>query len=112
MGYSYELLITIVNLGFSEEVMDAARQAGARGGTILHVRGTGSQAEAKFFGITIQPEKELVLIVAPKEHRTPIMQAICQRAGLHTPGSGITFSLPVTAVAGISGMTPDDETCN
>ena len=73
----FELVITIVNRGFADEVMDAAKAAGATGGTVLYGRGTGIHEAEKFFGITIQPEKEVVLILTPLKTRNAIMKAIC-----------------------------------
>jgi len=97
----YSLIVTIVNRGYSDEVMDAAREAGAQGGTILYSRGAGVHETETFFGISIQPEKELVLILAKEELRAPIMQAIVRKAGLNSEGRGLSFSLPVSAVTGI-----------
>ncbi len=105
MEKEFELIITIVNRGFSDVVMDSAKAAGARGGTILHARGTGANAESKFFGITIQPEKDMVMILAKYGERDKIMRAIATGAGLTTEGCGLTFSLPVTDVAGVINMT-------
>lgn len=96
----FELIVTIVNRGFADEVMDAAREAGATGGTVLYARGTGTREAEKFFGITIQPEKEVVLILAHKEQRNAIMKAVCRDVGLNTAGHGISFSLPVDEVVG------------
>ncbi len=100
-----ELIVTIVNRGFSDAVMDIARGAGARGGTMVHARGAGLQNAEQFFGMVIQPEKEMLLIVVPKEDKLPVMQAIVKGAGLHMPGKGIVFSLPVTEVMGMSTAT-------
>ena len=108
MDSNFELLVTIVNRGFSDDVMDAAKAAGARGGTILHARGTGVHEESKFFGISIQPEKDMVLILVTKDQRAEIMKAICVGAGLNTEGRGLTFSLPVADVAGIVHLTKSD----
>ena len=104
MDTRFELIVTIVNRGFSDNVMDAAKAAGARGGTILHARGTGIHEEAKFFGISIQPEKDMVMILVKQPDRDAIMHAISVGAGLNTEGRGLTFSLPVTDVAGIVHM--------
>ncbi len=98
----HELVIAVINKGFSETVMEAARPAGAGGGTIIHARGAAPQEASHFFGITIQPEKELMLIVVDKEHKIPVMQAVSKAAGLQTEGHGIVFSLPVTALMGIA----------
>ena len=99
---SYALIITIVNRGFSDDVMDAAREAGAKGGTIMYAHGAGLQNETSFFGISIHPENEVVLILADSDHKSGIMQAIVRRVGLNSEGAGITFSLPVTETAGIA----------
>ena len=112
MSTDYELIVTIVNRGFSDDVMDSAKAAGARGGTIVHARGTGVHEESKFFGISIQPEKDLVLILAAKALKAPIMKAICAGAGLNTEGRGLSFSLPVTDVAGIVHLTKDSDKSN
>lgn len=104
----YDLIITIVNRGFADEVMSAAKKASAFGGTVINARGTGTHELKEFFGAPIQPEKELVLILTEKEKRNDIMTAICKYAGLEKEGMGISFSLPVDAVAGIR-VFKDDE---
>ena len=101
---NYDLIITIVNRGFSDLVMDAARGVGASGGTILHARGTGVHETARFLGISIQPEKEFVLILADHEQRQAIMQAITEQAGLNTSGKGVAFSIPVDEVVGTTAL--------
>ena len=98
-----ELIIAIVNQGFEEEVMKAAREAGARGGTILNARGTAeSQDLVKFMGITLHPNKEVVFILTTKEARDDIMSAVKESVGLATKGAGILFSLPVSSVLGVN----------
>ena len=102
MTFSHECIVCIVNTGFSESVMDAARECGARGGTVIHGRGTANQEAEQFFGISIQPDKEIVLLVVPHELTDPILHALYRAVGLKTPGQGIAFSLPVDAVVGMS----------
>lgn len=104
---SYDLIITIVNRGFADLVMDAARDFGASGGTIMHARGTGIHEAEKFFGISIQPEKDVVLILANRENKKQIMQSIKERAGLNKEGRGISFALPVDDVCGIVHLEKD-----
>ena len=101
----YSLIMTIVNRGYSDEVMYAARDAGAKGGTIMYAHGAGIRDTETFFGIAIHPEKELVLILATNESRPAIMRNIVERVGLESEGAGITFSLPVTDVKGIARLT-------
>lgn len=102
MDNKYELILTILNRGFSDLVMDSARAVGATGGTIVTARGTGTKEVERLFGITVSQEKELVLILTLKENRNAIMNAICKSAGLNTQGKGITFSLPVDDIFGVS----------
>jgi len=99
-----ELVVAIVNRGHSDEVMEAASAAGATGGTILHARGTGVHEAEVYLGVPIQPEKELVLILCRQERKKEIMTAILQGAGLATEGRGLVFSLPVSAMAGVSAL--------
>lgn len=102
MDNKYELILTILNRGFSDLVMDSARAVGATGGTIVTARGTGTKEVERLFGITVSQEKELVLILTLKENRNAIMNAICKSVGLNTQGKGITFSLPVDDIFGVS----------
>lgn len=102
----YELILCIVNAGFSETVMAAAKEQGARGGTVLHARGTAAKEAEEIFHITIQPEKEIVMIVVPHKIRDAVLHAVYQQAGLKTPGQGISFSLPVTNTVGLSSGDP------
>lgn len=95
-----ELIIVIANRGYASSVMDAARKAGARGGTVVHARGTGVEQSEKFFGITIGAEKEMIFIVATKEEKQPIMKKIMEEAGAETEAGSIIFSLPVSEVVG------------
>ncbi len=97
-----ELIVVIVNQGYDEAVMTAAREVGARGGTIFNARGTAeAQDLVKFMGITIHPNKEIVFILTAKSTRDKIMTAVKEAAGLATDGAGIIFSLPVDSVMGV-----------
>ena len=90
-----ELIVCIINNGFSDLVMEAAKKSGAKGGTTFHARGTGNLDIEKFFGITISPEKEVILIVVEKDIKDDVVSAIYKDAGLNTKGQGIVFTLPV-----------------
>ncbi len=98
----YEMIMCIVNAGFSETVMDAAKEVGARGGTVIHARGTANKEAEQFFNISIQPEKEIVMILVPATIKDDVLHALYRSAGLKTEGHGIAFSLPVDDVVGIS----------
>ena len=97
----FELIIVLVNSGFSEVVMDAAREEGARGGTIIHARGTGTKDMEKRYNIVITPDKEMVMILVTADIRDKMLSAIYKAAGLGTDGQGIAFSLPVDNVVGV-----------
>ena len=103
---AYEAVFCIVNDGFSDVVMDAAREAGARGGTVIHARGTANKEAEKFCKITIQPEKEIVMILVPADIKDDVLRAIYRNAGLKTEGQGIAFSVAVDDVVGMSGEIP------
>ncbi len=105
----YELLIVIANQGYTELVMDAARKVHAAGGTVIHARGTGSENAQKFLGVTLVPEKELILIVVKKDQKNDIMNAIMQEAGLESKARSVVFSLPVTQTAGMRLMEEMEE---
>ncbi len=94
------MIITIVDKGNTELVMDAARSAGASGGTIVRAKGTGAEI-AKFFGVSISEEKEMVYIVARRDSRDAIMKEIMEKAGRNTEAHGVIFSLPVDSVVGL-----------
>ncbi|MBO4292028.1 MAG: P-II family nitrogen regulator [Lachnospiraceae bacterium] len=98
----YQMVVCIVNAGFSQVVMDAAKKAGARGGTVIHGRGTASREAEKLFQIVVQPDKEIVMIVVKNEIKDEVLTQINQDAGLETAGQGIAFSLPVDRTVGIS----------
>lgn len=100
LNYSYELIVAIANEGRTDLVMNAARSAGAAGGTVLHGKGTGSDKAEKFYSVSIAQEKEVILIVAKAEQKAGIMRAILEKAGPNTEAGTIVFSLPTSEVAG------------
>ncbi len=102
MENRYEAIFCIVNAGFSEAAMEAARKAGAGGGTILKGRGTAG-LDAEKFNITIQPEKELLMMLVPVDIKDQVLRALYDAAGLDSQGQGIAFSLPVEKTVGLSG---------
>lgn len=100
--YENELIVTISNEGWSDAVMDAARAAGARGGTVLHGKGTAKSELNRFYNVNITGEKELVLIVASSGVKKEIMTAILRSCGPATDAGGIVFSVPVSTAMGMS----------
>ena len=109
INYNYEIILAIANEGHTDSVMDAAREAGARGGTVLHGKGTASTKEAeKFFKVSIASEKEVIMIVAKSSEKADIMRSIVSRAGVGTEAGAVVMSLPVSAVAGF-GMLDKEQ---
>ncbi len=98
---SYETIFCIVNLGFTDLVMTAAKAAGARGGTVLSARGTGNKDMEQFFGVKITPEKEIVMILVPTDIRDAVLHAVNESAGMSTKGQGIAFSVAVSDTIGL-----------
>lgn len=97
----YELIVAVTNRGYVDEVMDAARAAQARGGTVIHALGTGREQAEQFFGISIAKEKDMILIVSTTAGKNEIMKAIVAEAGVRSKAHAIVFSLPVSDIAGI-----------
>ena len=98
MRSQHELIVVITEHGFAADVMDTARGAGARGGTVVRGRSLAAEEAQKFLHITIQPEKDMVLILVPAAGRQPVMKAICAQGAGHP----LAFSLPVSEVTGLS----------
>lgn len=98
---THELIVVIANRGHTDQVMDAARSAGAAGGTTVHAKGTGTELARKFLGVSLAAEKEIVFILAREADRKPIMKAVMTQAGMQTKAQAVVFSLPVTDLAGL-----------
>ena len=96
MTTKWKMITIIVNTGYADDIMDAARKAGARGGTITHARGTGTPEDAKFLGVQIVPEKEMILILSAADQTDKIVKAITELKCLDEPGIGIIYTQDVT----------------
>ena len=94
------LIFTIVTEGYFEEVMNAAKKSGATGGTLIKGRGLQAKEATKILGISIDPEKEIVMIIVDNDIKIKVMEAINKKVGLNTDGKGICFSIPVDAAIG------------
>lgn len=100
-GSEYYMIMAIVNQGFGEEVMNAVRPVGASGGTVFHSRGIGSAEAMKFWKISVQEEREVVIILAQKDDKLAIMEAISMNCGMQSEAQGIVLSLPVDNIVGL-----------
>ena len=98
----YELIVLIVSEGYASTAMDAAKRVGAGGGTLINGIGLGTKEATKFLGITIEPEKDVVLILTEKNEKKKVMQEITDSVGLSHEGRGICFSMPVDNVVGLT----------
>lgn len=98
----YELIVLIVSEGYSDIAMDAAKRVGANGGTLINGIGLGSSEATKFLGITIEPEKDVVLVITEKEEKKKVMEEMTKEVGLSHEGRGICFSIPVDNVVGLT----------
>ena len=107
---NHEVIFAIVNSGYAEDVMDVAREQGARGGTILNARGVVNEDAAAFFGITLHQDKEILMMVVEKDIRDQVLNAIYKEMGMSKKAKGIAFSLPVSDVAGlVAAQEPEKE---
>jgi hypothetical protein len=98
----FDLIMIIVNHGYSDELMTVARDAGATGGTIINARGLVHKGPVKFFGISVQDEREIITILAGHDKKTAIMHAVSESFGINTKAKGIVFSLPAENVTGLN----------
>lgn len=89
-------IIAIVNEGYSDDVMENAKEKGARGGTIISANGSVTSDAVKLYGIDIHPEKEIVMILVKEELVEPILSILYDKLGTSSSAKGIFFTLPVT----------------
>lgn len=98
------LIVSIVRKGWGSTVLDASVKAGARGGTVLFGRGAGINEQEKIFGMSIEPEKEIVLTVTYSAQVDTILAEIVRAAELNDTGRGIAFVVPVEKVVGVANF--------
>ena len=101
MDEKFEMIIVIANAGFSGDVMDAAREVGATGGTVIHARGTGRKEAEETFKITVNPDKDLIIIAVNVKIKDDVLKAIYDKAGLNSEANAVAFSLPISSSVGI-----------
>ena len=102
MDNKWKMITVIVNTGYADDIMDAARKAGATGGTVTHARGTGTAEDAHFLGVTIVPEKEMIMILAESDKAQAIVEAISSLKCLEEPGIGIIYTQDVKEFKNLS----------
>lgn len=99
---SFECIVTICDGGYSDDVVDASKEAGAKGATIINGRGSTSKEPNKFFKLNIQPDKQIVLILCKSEQTKTIVEAISNKAGMNTKAHALSFVLPVEDAVGMA----------
>lgn len=97
----HDLILTIVNHGHYDQIIEAVRAAGARGGTLLHGRGVANEETAKFLGITLQPEKDILLIIVSHKIKQQVMESINKASGISNNGQGVCVSVPISTALGL-----------
>lgn len=105
----FRKLTVIVDRGMSDDVMDIARKVGVRGGTILHGRGAGAEIATNLFGVEIEPEKELVIILMPNDLVDKVVHELSQELDLDEPGKGILFVEPIMETRGLFEMSNNND---
>ncbi|HWV40526.1 P-II family nitrogen regulator [Pseudorhodoplanes sp.] len=104
------LIVSIVRKGWGDTVLEASMKAGAHGGTVVYGRGIGRNEQQRVFGIQIEPEKEIVLTLVPRDISETILAEIVRAAELTAPGHGLAFIVPVDQVAGVVHLVEAPET--
>lgn len=108
--FPYDLIIAISQRDTSDQVMAAARSAGAGGGTIVHAKGAGAENAARFLGVSLVDEREILLIAIRHEKKDAVMRAIMEKAGIRSEAHAVVFSVPVEDIVGLrSLMNPETE---
>ncbi len=97
----HSLVAAIVNSGFSDDVMKAVRAAGATGGTVIRSRRIGNEEATGFWGLSVQDEKEIVLVLTESANKVALMQSLGESCGMHSAAQGIFMSMPIDSVAGL-----------
>ena len=101
-GFPHTLIYSVINRGFSDDFMNTARKAGASGGTIINARGRVHEGAVKFFGIVVQEEREVVLMLTGKDKKDAILKAVSEAHGLNSKAQGLILALPVDKAMSLS----------
>ena len=105
----FECIMTIVDGGYSEYVVDASKASGAKGATIINARGSTAKENNNFFKLNIQPDKQIVMILCKKTQTKEIVEAISKAAGMNTKAHALSFVLPVEDAIGMAEIFKNKE---
>ncbi len=103
----YLCIMTIVDKGRSKSCIKVAREAGAKGGTLIHGRGAGIPTDF-YFPLVIEPQKDILMIITTKDEVSQIRGKIFTDLELAKAGNGIIFTLPVSQVSGLLENRSDE----
>ena len=109
---NFDCIMTIVDGGYSEDVVEAAKSSGAQGATIINARGSTAKEPNKFFKLNIQPDKQIILILCKSEQTKGIVEAISKKAGMNTKAHALSFVLPVEDAAGMAEIFKQNKEIN
>lgn len=107
-GDAFKLIIIIVKKNLSRAVIQACKDGGAEGGTVMPGRGTGTHESASVLGVKIEPEKDIVFCLAPNDKVDPVLDEVRKKASLDQPGTGVAFVVDSSSICGIAHLLDDD----
>jgi nitrogen regulatory protein P-II 1 len=112
VGDEFKLIIIIVKKNLGRRVIKACKKAGAEGGTVLPGRGTGGRSTGSFLGITVEPEKDIILCLAPNDLVKKVISKVRAAARLDKPGTGVAFVINSKKICGIAHLLNSDNNFN
>ncbi len=99
----FKLLIALVEENKTDSVLDAARQAGATGATVInHARGEGVEASTTFFGLTLETQRDMLMFLVEEHLSRSILEKIAEVGDFENgTGTGIAFQIDVEDAVGV-----------
>ncbi|MBK1644155.1 transcriptional regulator [Thiocapsa imhoffii] len=97
----FSVLVAILAEELEEPAIDAAKQAGAGGVTILGARGIGAEEKKTFFGLTYEGSQSVLIFVLERKLSLSVMKTMCERLDLKSHTKGVIFTVPLEHIAGI-----------
>jgi len=100
----FKLILSSVKTDITDHIVDAAKGAGATGATIIPARGTGIKEAKTFFGLSLEAQTDIILLLVEEHLVTKILDSIKDAGKFHKPGTGIAFVVPVDHVVGLESQ--------
>lgn len=98
------MILAPVKTHKTDDVVDAAKAAGATGATIISARGTGMREAKTFFGLTLEDQTDIIMFLLEEHLISEVLRAIEEAGEFKKPGTGIAFVLPVEQVIGMESQ--------